>query len=486
MRTLLVSTYELGHQPLHVASPAAALLAAGHEVRGHDLSVEPWDPALLDDVDALALSVPMHTAMRLAVAVATDARARRPDLPICFYGLYAPVGRDATAGRLADRVIAGEYEPALVAWVDGLAAAVPQPAVPQPAAPRPGRNMAVSEDGAVSVHLGRGGFLLPARHLLPPLDRYARLAIGDEERLAGYVEGSHGCTFRCRHCPVPTVYDGRIRIVDHDVVVADVDALVAAGARHLTFGDPDFLNGAKHSLRLVRTIYERHPDLTFDCTTKVELVLRHAHLWSELAAAGCLFVTSAVECVNDEILERLDKGHTTADAAAAVALLRGHGIELRPSLLPFTPWTTLGDLVALVDFAVIHDLAPNIELVHWTIRLLLPEGSLLLEHPDMAPHLGDYDVAGLGYRWSAADPAVDALQVELAALVEAQDAAGAPPAETFAAVAATIRRAAGLTAEAPPVPWATERPRLTEAWFCCAEPTAGQLGALRPVMPAHA
>jgi len=465
VRALLVSTYELGHQPLHVASPAAALLAAGHEVRGHDLSVEPWDPAILDDVDVLALSVPMHTAMRLAVAVATNARARRPDLPICFYGLYAPVGRDATAGRLADRVIAGEYEPALVAWVDGLAAATPQPG---------------GVDDPVSVHLGRGGFLLPARHLLAPLDRYARLAIGNEKRLAGYVEGSHGCTFRCRHCPVPTVYDGRIRIVDHNVVVADVDALVAAGARHLTFGDPDFLNGAKHSLRLVRAIHERHPDLTFDCTTKVELVLRHADIWEQLVAAGCLFVTSAMECVNDAILERLDKGHTTADAAEAVALLRAHGIELRPSLLPFTPWTTLADLVALVDFAVDHDLAPNIEPVHWTIRLLVPEGSLLLGHPDMAPHLGDYDVAALGYRWSAADPAVDALQAELAALVEAQDAAGAPPAETFAVVAATIRQAAGLTAQAPQVPWAAERPRLTEAWFCCAEPTAGQLAALHP------
>jgi radical SAM superfamily enzyme YgiQ (UPF0313 family) len=135
----------------------------------------------------------------------------------------------------------------------------------------------------VSVHLGRGSFSLPARRLLPPLERYARLAVGGEERVAGYVEGSHGCTFRCRHCPVPTVYDGRIRIVDHDVVLADVDALVTAGARHLTFGDPDFLNGPKHSLRLVRAIHERHPALTFDVTTKVELVLRHAELWPELA-----------------------------------------------------------------------------------------------------------------------------------------------------------------------------------------------------------
>ena len=467
MRTLLVSTYELGHQPLHVASPAAALRAAGHEVRAFDLSVQPWDPAVLDGVDALALSVPMHTAMRLAVAVATEARAARPSLPICFYGLYAPVGRDATAGRCADRVIAGEYEPALVAWVDGLAASSPD------AAPEDG------DAGAVSVHLGRGGFLLPARELLPPLDRYARLAVGGEERLAGYVEGSHGCTFRCRHCPVPTIYDGRIRIVDHEVVLADVDALVAAGAEHLTFGDPDFLNGPKHSLRLVRAIAERHPSLTFDCTTKVELVLRHADVWPELAAAGLLFVTSAVECVNDEILERLDKGHTTADAAAAVELLRASGIELRPSLLPFTPWTTLADLVALVDFAVAHDLAPNIEPVHWTIRLLLPEGSLLLDHPDMAPHLDGYDSAALGHRWRAADPAVDALQEALAALVEDHGARGVPARETFEAVAATIRRAAGRGADPGAVRWDDDRPRLTEAWFCCAEPTSGQLGALR-------
>jgi len=472
VRALLVSTYELGHQPLHVASPAAALLAAGHDVRAFDLSVEPWDPAILDDVDALALSVPMHTAMRLAVAVATDARVRRPDLPICFYGLYAPVGRDATAGRSADRVIAGEYEPALVAWVDGLAVG--------PRSEELAADLQPDEVGTVSVHLGRGGFRSPARGLLPPLERYARLSIGSEERLAGYVEGSHGCTFRCRHCPVPTVYDGRIRVVDHDVVVADVDGLVAAGARHLTFGDPDFLNGPKHSLRLVRAIHERHPELTFDCTTKVELVLRHADVWAELAAAGCLFVTSAVECVNDEILERLDKGHTATEAVEAVALLRTHGIELRPSLLPFTPWTALADLVALVDFAVANDLASNIDPVHWTIRLLLPEGSLLLDHPDMTPHLLGYDRDALGYRWRAADPTVDMLQVELAVLVEAHAAGGVPARETFAAVAATIRRAAGLAVGIEAMPWEGGRPRLTEAWFCCAEPTSGQLDALRP------
>ena len=466
MKVLLVSTYELGHQPLHVASPAAALLAAGHEVRCLDLSVEAWDDGAVAWCDAVAFSVPMHTAMRLAVAGAGRVRTARPGLPICLYGLYAPVSRDRTVGTLVDRVLAGEYEPALVAWVDGLGGG----GGVSPTGP------AAATDGTV-VHLGRGGFRLPARHLLPPLERYARLAVGDEERIAGYTEASHGCTFRCRHCPVPTVYDGRLRVVDVDTVVADVAQLVAMGARHVTFGDPDFLNGAPHSLRVVREVHERFPDLTFDCTTKVELILRHEGIWAEVAAAGCLFVVSAFEHVDDAILERLDKGHTAADAGRAVAVLREHGIEIRPSFLPFTPWTTLDSTAALVDFVGSHDLVPNVDPVQLTIRLLLPEGSLLVDHPDLAPHLGPYDAERLTWTWTAADPRVDALQLELAALVEADVAAGRPAAETHAAIARAVGASAPVAASAGA---GADRARLTEPWFCCAEPTDLQVGAVTP------
>src|SRR4051795_6007575 len=163
MRVLLVSTYELGHQPLHVASPAAALRAAGHEVRCLDLSVERWRGEDVDWAERVAFSVPMHTAMRLAVRAAEQVRVRRPDLPICFYGLYAPVSRDRTLGSVADRLIAGEYEPALVRWVAGA-------------------------DEEPLVQLGRGDFVLPARDLLPPIEHYAHLALGGEERPVGYGE----------------------------------------------------------------------------------------------------------------------------------------------------------------------------------------------------------------------------------------------------------------------------------------------------------
>ena len=412
-----MSTYELGHQPVHLAVPAGELRALGHDVRCVDLSIDPWDPAVLDGIDRVAISVPMHTATRLAQELLPQI-----DVPCVTYGLYG------------EEPFRGEYLAPLLAWVDG------------------------------SVPTGA----LPARDLLPPLDRYAKLAVGDESissgrpaelRLAGAVEAGRGCISRCKHCPVPAVYDGRTKIVAVDDVVADVAQLVDLGAQHVTFADPDFLSGPHHARRVIAALHAAFPSLTFDITTKVELALRHADVWPMFAAAGCLFVVSAVECVDDDVLRILDKGHTAADAAAAVTLLRSNGIELRPSLLPFTPWTTRESLVALSDFVAEHDLAGSVDPVHWSIRLLLPEGSLLLDVPEIQPYLTGYDPELLGTQWQAADPAMDALHAQIAALVE--------DGGDFS----DVRR---LLSGKPTAPWTTGRPHLTETWFCCAEPTSVQ------------
>jgi radical SAM superfamily enzyme YgiQ (UPF0313 family) len=451
MNVALVACYELGYQPLHVAAVAGRLRARGHDVRCLDLSLDPWDPALAAWADRLAVSVPMHTAMRIGRRTIERAHEEHPELPVLAFGLYAPVLAD-----VAEQVVAGETDEAVVDWVEGRA------------------------DPGDVVRLGHGdagaGAPRPARDLLPPLDRYVHLAVGDEHRVVAHTEASHGCAHRCRHCPVPVIYDGRIRIVDVDAVLADVAQQVGAGARHLSFGDPDFLNGAQHARRVVDAVHATFPDLTFDCTVKVEHVLRHAELWPAFAAAGCLFVVSAFESVDDATLARLAKGHTARDMARAVALLRADGIETRPSWMPFTPWTTLDQVQGMLDFVAAHDLAPNVDPVQYTIRLLVPPGSLLLDHPDLAPHLGGYDATRGCYAWRSADPAMDELHATLAELVEAHVAAGVPPLETYAA----IRSACGLEPVAIDAP-SPARPHLTETWFCCAEPTAAQLAPLTRV-----
>jgi Radical SAM superfamily len=409
VRILLVATYELGQQPRSLGGATASLRERGHEVRIVDVSVDSWDPALAAWADEVAFSVPMHTATRLARDL-----ARSVDRPVRAFGLYADQCTDFATP---------------VDWD----------------AP------------------------LPARDLLPPLDRYLRLEHAGEQLLVGSVLATHGCAHRCRHCPVPVVFDGRIRRLDEAAVLADIAQLVDAGARHITFEDPDFLNAPPHSLRIVRALHKRFPQVTFDCTVKVEHVLRHESLWPELAAAGCLFVVSAFESVDDAVLERLDKGHTTADAARAVGVLRAAGIEVRPSWLPFTPWTTRADVVSLLDFVYEHDLVGSVDAVQYSVRLLLPRGSLLLALPELTPFLGPWDDERSTFTWSSPDPAVDELQQRIAALVDSDD--------DIVSVYARVRDAAG----APPVDLSratTGRPRLTESWFCCAEPTELQLRAV--------
>ena len=366
----------------------------------------------------------MHTAARLVRPIAAAA-----ERPVAAYGLYAAMCAD-----VAEPLISRDPTDAVVAWVDGN-----------------------TGDRVI-------GDVLPARDLLPPLPHYAKLVHGGHEQLVASAEASRGCVHRCRHCPVPVVYDGRIRINDVDAVVADVGQQVALGARHVTYGDPDFFNGVHHALRVVRAVHERFPGLTFDCTVKVEHILRHEDVWAELAASGCLFVVSAFESANDETLERLDKGHTAADAARAVALLRGHGIEIRPSWLPFTPWATLADVRAILEFVATNDLVPNVDPVQFTIRLLLPEGSLLLGHVD---GLGPWDPDRLTYTWASP---LDPLQQELATLVERMAD------EPIPAVHDAIRVAVGLA----PLGLTEMRdvPRIDEPWFCCAEPTEAQLRAI--------
>jgi len=418
VRVLVVSTYELGRQPTSAAEEAARLRAEGHDVRVVDVAVQPWDPAAAAWADEVAFSVPMHTATRLARDLAVGV-----DRPVRFFGLYAAMAADLG------------------------------PAESAPAAP-----------------------VVPARDLLPSLDRYAQLVLGDERRPVGSVDASRGCAHRCRHCPVPVVADGRVQRVPVEMVMADVDALVGLGARHITFGDPDFLNAPPHSRRVVDALHRTFPDVTFDCTVKVEHVLRHADLWHDWAAAGLLFAVSAFESTDDAVLARLDKGHTATDAARAVEVLRAAGVDVRPSFMPFTPWTTRQSLVDLLDFVHRHDLVDCVDPVQYTIRLLLPQGSLLLGHPDLAPYLGEWDGEQLSFRWHAADPAMDALRGELAALVEADVEAGIAGVDTYARVRAVVG-ASPVEVASTPIP----RPHLTESWFCCAEPTSAQRVQLPPL-----
>ena len=456
---LLVACYELGHQPLAVAWPAAFLERAGYRPAVMDVSVEPVDVEKLRRARLIAVSVPMHTALRLGLEVAAQARSANPGAHVCFFGLYATLNSDYLFAHGVDRVIGGEAETPLLTLVDALERG---DTGPRPGVGRPGRPAA--------PHLERLDFPVPSRAALPSIKKYAHLERDGRMELVAYTEATRGCLHRCRHCPIPPVYGGRFFAVPREVVLADVRQQIEAGARHVTFGDPDFLNGPTHALAVARDLHTEWPDVTFDFTAKIEHLLRHRRHLPALREAGCLFIVSAAESLSDTVLAHLEKGHTRDDIALALRLTREAGIALRPTWVAFTPWTSLDDHRAWLDYLEAERLIDAVDPVQYGLRLLVPPGSLLLESAGLRPHLGALEQETLSYRWTHPDPRMDALQAETAQVVAlaVEEKADAPV--ILDRVRALAAAAAGVPAPAPVAPGMSRGrkrpPRLTEAWFC--------------------
>jgi radical SAM superfamily enzyme YgiQ (UPF0313 family) len=459
---VLVSCYELGHQPLAVASSLAFLRKNGFAPACLDLSVADLDGAAertLAGARLVAISVPMHTALRLGAQVAQRVRQLNPGGHICFHGLYAPLNAEHLLASGADSVRGGECEVALVE----LARALAEGRTPAPAA----------------TDLRRLPFLVPERDGLPPLRSYAHLVLGDERRLAGHVEATRGCRHLCRHCPIPPVYGGRFFAVPVEVVLADALQQIEAGARHVSFGDPDFFNAPKHALAVARALHAARPEVTFDATIKIEHILERRDLFPELRRLGCLFVVSAVESLSDQVLAILDKGHRRHDVALALQIVREAGLSLRPTFVAFTPWTTLEDYLELGRFIGAHDLEDEVDPIQLSLRLLIPPGSLLLGRPELAPFLGALDEPAFTYRWTHPDARMDRLCADVSALVERASRAGQDPAATFRDIQDVATTAAGAVPEPTARKHARRQaPRLSEPWFCCAEPSQDQLDRL--------
>lgn len=463
MRILLISCYELGHQPFNLASPAAHLLSAGFEVNCMDLAIEPLNEKLVREADFVAFSTPMHTALRLSKHAAKRVRELTSHCHICFYGLYAPLHSEYLLNRTngvtcADSIVGGEFEGPLMELVRSLANGDNQ-----------NLKGVVTAEHSGGTFFPRQKFMIPARHLLPPLERYAHLQIGDDLSPVGYVEASRGCAHRCLHCPITPVYKGRMRIIPKEVVLSDIEQLVDMGAEHITFGDPDFLNGVKHSVSILKAMHESFPDLTFDFTAKIEHVLEYRQLFSEFRELGCLFMVSAVELLNDTILRYLHKGHTRADVEEAVRITREAGIYMRPSLMPFTPWTALKDFLDIFAFVEEFEIYDQIDPVQYSIRLLVPPGSSILSIPEIKPYINKFNKESLIYEWQHPDPEMDELQIQISELVEDASISQENNFETYLRIRDLACSFAGRAETYPEVTHNNRKqftPRLTEDWFC--------------------
>jgi radical SAM superfamily enzyme YgiQ (UPF0313 family) len=469
---VLISTYELGRQPFGLASPAAWLRKRGHHVLVQDLARQSLDETTIGHAELIAIYLPMHTATRLAAQLIPVLREKNPGAHLCCYGLYAPMNVEYLRALGVSTILGGEFEEGLVQLAQRLAENGTQASV------LPVESM---------ISMARLQFEVPDRSGMPAMEKYAHLIVpGNGFRVVGSTEASRGCKHLCRHCPVVPVYNGVFRIVSRDVVLEDIRRQVAAGAQHITFGDPDFFNGIRHAMELVETFHREFPAVSYDVTIKIEHLLKYQEHLPALRDSGCLFVISAVESVDDAVLEFLDKGHTREDFLHVIKAFRELGMTLHPTFVPFTPWTTVDGYLDLLRVIEQQGVIENVAPIQLGIRLLIPAGSRMLELEDVRRLIKPFDPQSLAYPWKNADPRLDALSETVQEIAVVAERRKESRSATFERVWSAAHAAAGLSAPRlnPSLHPQSAAPFLSEPWYCCAEPTQDQLvsiGVQKPV-----
>jgi Radical SAM superfamily len=471
LKIVLISTYELGRQPFGLASPAAWLRKRGHDVVCMDLAREALNEPAIKKADLIAIYLPMHTATRLAAQILPALHAQNPSAHFCCYGLYAPMNEAYLRSLGVSTILGGEFENGLVHLASRLSQS-------NGSSGNGVTRSAPQEESIISLE--RLKFEVPDRSGLPALQKYAHLIIpGDGYRIVGSTEASRGCKHLCRHCPIVPVYNGVFRIVPREIVLEDVRRQIAAGAQHISFGDPDFFNGIGHAIPLVEEFHREFPDVTYDVTIKIEHLRKHQEHLPKLKETGCLFVISAVESVNDIFLAALEKGHTRADFLHVAATFRALGLTLHPTFVPFSPWTTVDNYLDLLSVLYDQQLTENVAPIQLGIRLLIPAGSRMLELEEIRPAIGPFDPQSLVYPWRHADSRVDALSETVQQIAAAADQDRVSRVAAFERVWTAAHRAAGIAPPAlSPAQPARAVPFLSEPWYCCAEPTTDQLIAI--------
>ena len=151
---------------------------------------------------------------------------------------------------------------------------------------------------------------------------------------------------------------------------------------------------------------------------------------------------------------------------------------MHPTFVPFTPWTTLEGYLDLLRVLVAAELVENVAPIQLGIRLLIPEGSRLLELEDVWGIVSAFDAESLVYPWRNADARVDALSETVQAIAAEADRKKESRAAAFARIWEAAHAAAGEAAPRLQVRAARGVPFLSEPWYCCAEPTRDQLVAI--------
>ena len=441
MKILLTSFYDLGKQPKIIAEIVDRYNSSEIDFDFFDFSVEDQNIDL-ENYDVLGIYAPMHTATILSIEYIKDKKL--PNKMFTF-GLYGSVLEDFNSSI---RYIKDIESDELALFLE------------------------INDDHQFSLKNN-----IPNRQIFPDISNYAHLVDGSNNLIAGSVETTYGCKHSCTHCPVPISFNGSFKTYSLEKIVSDVENQVNQGAKHISFNDPDFFNGPIHALKILESLNEKFPSITYDSTIKVEHIIKYKKYFKELSSLNMVFVISAFETTNDLVLSILEKNHTSNDLNNSIEISQDFGIDIRPTWMPFSPWTELNDLSNIVKLIEKYELRETVDPIQLTIKLLIPKHSLIIKKPEINKYLGNYEKNSLSFKWKYENNDVEKLQSSLFDFIlnnsELDDH------KQYLGMVNIIEKCTDTKLLTNSSYDFKNVPKLSETWFCCAEPSKIQLDRIK-------
>ena len=441
MKILLTSFYDLGKQPKIIAEIVDRYNSSEIEFDFVDFSVENQNIDL-ENYDVLGIYAPMHTATILSIEYIKDKIL--PNKMFTF-GLYGSVLEDFNSSI---RYIKDIESDELALFLE------------------------INDDHQFSLKNN-----IPNRQIFPDISNYAHLVDGSNNIIAGSVETTYGCKHSCTHCPVPISFNGTFKTYSLEKIISDVENQVNQGAKHISFNDPDFFNGPIHALKILESLNKKFPTITYDSTIKVEHIIKYKKYFKELSSLNMVFVISAFETTNDLVLSILEKNHTSNDLNTSIEISQDFGIDVRPTWMPFSPWTELNDLSSIVKLIEKYELRETVDPIQLTIKLLIPKHSLIIKKPEINKYLGNYEKNSLSFKWEYENNDVEKLQSSLFDFILHNSELDEH--KQYLGMVNIIEKFTDTELLKNSTYDFKNVPKLSETWFCCAEPSKIQLDRIK-------
>ena len=190
----------------------------------------------------------------------------------------------------------------------------------------------------------------PARHLIPPIDKYHPTPASYKKLPHADIMTSRGCPTLCTFCD-RSVFGCSYRGYSAEKVIAEVEELIGKyGVRDIKFFDDTFTLDQRRLYKIMDLMEERGIDVPWSCLTKVNCVTKE--MLQRMKDAGCWQVLYGIESGDPRMMKLLKKGTTVEQNEKAVRWAKEVGLNVRCDFLFGTPGDTMESMEKTLKFAI--------------------------------------------------------------------------------------------------------------------------------------